>query len=108
MVEVVVVNSNRIKYIGGKFFDYLPNLRRADFSYNECIDGKATELSDIKEKIKQKCDVPDTEFERYTTILPDGLTYWDWINTTATHDGAVAGAAVDSQVNWKVLQSSVG
>lgn len=70
-VEIVVVRSNKIKYVGAKCFDFLQNLRKVDFSDNECLDEISTDavqISDIKKKIRQKCDVPGRELGIHTTI----------------------------------------
>jgi len=108
LIEVVVVKSNKIRYIGGRFFDFLPNLRKADFSDNDCIVEEATELSDIKEKIKQKCDDPETDFRIATTIRPDGIFYWDWINRTINVGGGVASIPTDLSISNGLLKTLVG
>jgi hypothetical protein len=59
-VEYIHFNSNKIKYIGGNFFNFLPNLQKASFWYNLCITGEATDaasLEVIKNEAKEKCSL---------------------------------------------------
>lgn len=70
-VEVIVFKNNQIKFIGGNFFTFLPNLRLADFRSNDCIDGETTDvatLNTIKDKIKEKCSTLAKELKGFTTI----------------------------------------
>lgn len=62
-IEYINFKSNAIKYIGENFFNYLPNLKRAEFWYNVCINDEATDaagLEAIKTEIKKKCSLCGT------------------------------------------------
>ncbi|XP_037036581.1 leucine-rich repeat-containing protein egg-6-like [Bradysia coprophila] len=102
-VELVVFKDNKIKFVGDNFFSYIPKLREADFSGNECFDDGKTaglKLNAVQERVKEKCVVEEPTFI-YTTIRPDGLTYWD-SRKSEKDDGEGVGA------DFKVLNSLVG
>lgn len=70
-VELVVFRDNKIKFVGNTFFDFLPNLREADFVGNECFDdgvmASVLQLNDIVERVKEKCVVAEPTYI-FTTI----------------------------------------
>ncbi|KAJ6636799.1 Leucine-rich repeat-containing protein 15 [Pseudolycoriella hygida] len=102
-VELVDVRDNKIKFVDVNFFDFMPKLLEADFRGNECFDeGTTVELllNTVKERVKEKCVVAEPTYI-FTTIRPDGLTYWD-SRTSVEDDGEGVGA------DFKVLNSLVG
>jgi hypothetical protein len=46
-VEYIVFKHNKISYVGAEFFNYLPNLSKASFYSNVCINSAANELSEL-------------------------------------------------------------
>lgn len=70
-VAFISFSGNKIKYIGEHFFNFLPKLLQALFYYNECIDDEATvvsELSSLKQKIKEKCAVNENAGSLQVTV----------------------------------------
>lgn len=70
-VEVIVFRDNKIQFVGDTFFDFLPNLREADFVGNECLDMGAMasdlQLNAVVERVKEKCVVAEPNYI-FTTI----------------------------------------
>lgn len=71
-VEMVVFRDNKIKFVGGTFFDYLPNLLEADFVGNECFDDGGETVPDLQlnavvDRVKRKCVVAEPTYI-FTTI----------------------------------------
>jgi len=108
-VEVVVFKNNKIQYIGSTFFNYLPNLKKADFRSNDCIDGEVTDAATLdatKNKITEKCAV--YEPRGYTTIRPDGLTYWVNITSDGMEGDGFGSYNADGALSASALSSLVG
>lgn len=78
-VEYIVFKQNKISYVGAEFFNYLPNLSKASFYSNNCINSAANELSELpalKKDIYEGCafgattELENTTPTDYTNIGP--------------------------------------
>lgn len=78
-VEYIIFNGNKIKSIGENFFDYLPNLRKAEFLKNDCINDVATDAAKLnaikEEEIKERCSLTEPGNGEHTSETDGVLSY---------------------------------